>query len=608
MAQQVKVKIDIEGKNISHYTGVKIWQDIYKHHRFEIAVPFELLEDGQEKFFKDSHKVCGKKITISFEPYYKITRSANNEEFNFIFKGIITSISLRTQGDLSNCFVIGGYSPTILMEDTVERKVFHKMSIGDVVNNVMQGYASNVLKKKVSPQSRSVLPYIVQYNETNYEFVRRLANEYGEWFYYDGSEFVFGKGSKPEVKFSIDGVQSFDMSIMLQPAKFNLKSYIYADDKCCESNSDGAKVDGLNQFGEFALKESEKLFTTVAQPKTEKVVFAANELDNLAKVRKAMRASNMVIFKGSGEVPNISIGTVIDVSGTVPALGGRSSNVQDFGKYMVTEIEHTVDIDGNYSNSFTAVPDSVPSPPPNPEVKHPVGYPELATVIDNQDPDKLGRVKVRFFWPGADKQITSDWIRVNSFYSGGGDGLGMLFIPEVDAQVMVGYEQNNPECPFVMTSLYPQTSKVRTAATKNEEKFFQTYAGNQISLNDKEGKNKIEITNINKTDTALTIEFEADGVITLKTNGKVMINAQDSVSINARQKLSMEAMDIEIKAKNSLKCEAKASTEIKTAQLKINADATAELKAGALVKVEGAMAELKASGIATITGAMVKIN
>ena len=199
-------------------------------------------------------------------------------------------------------------------------------------------------------------------------------------------------------------------------------------------------------------------------------------------------------------------------------------------------------------------------------------------------------------------------MRVGSFYSGGSDGQGMFFVPEVGAQVVIGYAMDKPENPFVVTSMYPKKSKSRSSNPKNEEKFIYTMAGNQIVLNDKQGENKIEITNVNKSDTSITIEFKGDGAISLKTNGKVNIEAQDSVAIKATKKLSMEAMDIEIKASNSLKCEATAAAEIKATQLKFNADATAELKANASVKIEGALAELKASGITTVSGAMVKIN
>ena len=289
-----------------------------------------------------------------------------------------------------------------------------------------------------------------------------------------------------------------------------------------------------------------------------------------------------------------------------PEKGGRSKK-DDFGKYRIIEIVHHIDSDGNYSNQFKAVPESVTYPPPNPYCKHPAGQLELAKVIDNNDPDKLGRVKVSFLWPSD--QTESDWVRVGSFYSGGGDGKGMFFTPEVDAQVLIGYELNRPEYPFILTSLYAKKSGSRASAGKNDQKVLYTQAGNQVELIDKQGENKIQITNSNKTDTAVTLEFKGDGQITIKSNGKIEISsATNEIAISAQNKISLKAKDIEIKADNNLTLEGTAKTKITGTQVELDAQAKAELKAAAQMKVTGAMTELNADGIMTVKGAVVKIN
>lgn len=605
MAQQVTIKMEVDGKALSHYSSVKIWQNLFEHHEFEIIVPFESLEKEDEHFFKDSHGICGKSISITFDPVFQDVFGSSKNKFDFVFKGVITSIGLRNRGDMDSCFVIGGYSPTILLEDVAIKKTYHKLTVKDIVSKVLSNYPGNTLRSEISSNSKTQYPYTVQYNETNFQFISRLADENGEWFYYNGEKIISGQAKGKEVKFDIDGVQSFDMSIELKPGKFELTGYDYASDKEFSATYPNS-VQGLGDYSKFALKESDNLFTHAALLVPQKPVESNADLTELAKIKRSMMASKLVMFKGTGEVPNLTIGTVISVTGTAPAQGGRDDSTRDFGKYRIIEVDHSVDESGNYSNTFTAIPESVQYPPPNPHVKYPVAQTELANVIDNKDPDKLGRIKVAFLWPGDSKE--SAWMRVGSFYSGGSDGQGMFFTPEVGAQVMVGYALDRAENPFVITSVYPKKSMVRGATPKNEEKFIYTMAGNQIVLNDKQGQNSIEITNVNKTDTAITIEFQGNGVISLKTSGKVNIEAQESVTIKAKQKLSMEAMDIEIKATNSLKCEATTNLEIKSTQLKFNADATALLKAGASVKVEGALAELAASGIATISGAMVKIN
>jgi phage baseplate assembly protein gpV len=598
MAQQVSGKIELEnGKQIEHFSSLKIWQDLFDHHSFRLVVPFEILEDKDEHFFNNSHKnLCGKGITFTFSPVYDTFSNASKSDFTFIFKAIITEIALRNEGELQNVFIIKGCSPTIMMEDLSIKRTFFNVSVGDVFSQVLNAYPGNTLKKNLSAKSSSQIKYVVQYNETNYEFLCRMADDYGEWFYYDGQQVVLGGGNKPEVSFNVDGNQSFDMSIRLKPTKMKMKSYDYMKDQEYEATS--GNVDGLNQFGDFAFKTSQSLFPNSKTFVAEKPIYDQGDLNDLMKVKNSMGSTRLIIFRGSGEVPNISVGTVVHVKGNVPEKGGRTRDT-DFGKYLVTEVEHHIDSSGNYSNEFKAVPDSASYPPPNPNVDHPLGQTEPATVTNNEDPDDLGRVKVKFYWAGTES-AESDWIRVGTFYAGNGDGKGMFFVPEVGSQVLVDYELNRPEYPFIVTNLYPKKSNTRKMANKNEEKYIYTQAGNQIFFVDKDNENKIEITNINKDSTSIMLEFKENGKVTIKTDGKIEITAQDEISMSSKKKIKLDAPDIEISGTSSVK--------VKAAQVSMSGDSTAEVKGGASLKLQGAMTDVKADGIMTISGALVKIN
>jgi uncharacterized protein involved in type VI secretion and phage assembly len=594
MAQQVRTKLELEtGKKIERFKNLVIFQDLFNHHRFELTVPFTQLEKKDEIFFRDAHKdMCGKTLSISFEPVAKKT------PFDFRFKGIITEIMLSNLSDFSNVFIIKGFSSTMLLEDYSLRRTFINKSIQQIFDTVLHDYPGNVVKKKLNPRNKNAIPYVVQYDETNFEFISRLSAEYGEWLYYDGQEIMLGSpGNNKEVDFIIDGNQSFDMAICLMPAKFNMTAYDYTKDRSYKGKSSGQTVDGLGPFSKFALDESENLFSQEAVMIADKPVSNQNELDDLIKFRRSCIASNMIVFHGRGGNANLMIGSIINVSATRAEKGKRSSQ-ESIGKYRVTEITHTIDVNGNYANAFKAVPETAKFPPVNPWVKHPTGQSELATVTDNNDPDKLSRVKVAYNWSGRDHQ--SDWIRVGSFYTGGDDRKGMQFIPEKEAQVVIGYELDKPELPFIMTSLYPKKDGMRARKGNNDEKTFYTKAGNLIELTDKQGENKIQITNVNNPDTAIIIEFKDSGAITLKTNGKVNIEAKENISIKATQKLVLEAQEIEIKADNK--------TTIKAGSVSIEADTTAQIKANAGAKLTSANTEVNGDATTTIKGGLVKIN
>ncbi|MBS1948747.1 MAG: hypothetical protein JST47_13370 [Bacteroidetes bacterium] len=602
MAQQVKANIELDnGKKLTHYQGLEIKQDLFGHHSFQISVPIEMLEDKDETFFNKSHKnVCGKQVTVSFEPVLK------KGSFDFQFKGIITEISLSNLSDLSNVFVLKGYSPTILLEDCSLRRTFLDKNVQQIFDSVLNVYPGNIIKKKLSPRHKSNIKYCVQYDETNFDFLNRMAAEYGEWFFYNGKEIVLGESNAgKEIDFMIDGIQSFDMAISLMPAKFKMNGYDYTKDQFYKGQSSSQQVEGLSQFGKFALDESENLFGQEALFIANKPVYNQNELDELIKFKRSTIASNMIVFNGRGETPEVSVGSVVNVSGTRPEKGGRSQK-ESFGKYRIIELVHTVDGSGNYSNAFKAVPETAKFPPVNPHVKHPVGQPELAKVTDNNDPDKMSRVKVQFNWPGDDKE--SDWIRVGSFYAGGDDRKGMQFIPEKEAQVVVAYELNKPEHPFIITSLYPKKDGMRSLQGNNDEKLIYTKAGNMIELIDKKNENKIRITNVNKDDTSLILEFKDNGQITIQTKGKVNISADDTMEFSAKQKISMKSQSIEIKADNDLSVEGQQNASLKGSQVSIEGQASAELKASGSAKVSSANTEVSGDAMTTVKGAIVKIN
>jgi len=160
MAQQVKTKLELEsGKKIAHFKDLVIIQDLFRHHRFEITVPFSELEKKDEIFFQSSHSdVCGKTLSVSFESVVK------KAPFDFRFKGIVTEIMLSNLSDFSNVFIIKGHSPTLLLEDCSQKRTFIKKNMQQIFETVLNNYPGNVIKKRLKPKSKSVIPYAVQYD------------------------------------------------------------------------------------------------------------------------------------------------------------------------------------------------------------------------------------------------------------------------------------------------------------------------------------------------------------------------------------------------------------------------------------------------------------
>jgi type VI secretion system secreted protein VgrG len=615
VAQQVNTHIEIEGGHeIKRHLGLVIEQDLFSHHQFELKVPFDELEDKGEHFFNKAHTdVMGKKITFSFSP--RLGKKGNKEPFEFKFQGIVTEIRLQSLSDMNSAFILKGYSPTIIMEDAVQRRFFKDKSTKDVVNQVIEAYPQNVLKRKIKPENNG-MQYFVQYDESNYMFLSRVAERLGEWFYYNGTEVIFGKNDTNTVEFTVDGIQQFDIAMVLHPIHFKMERYSASDDEMLKTDSASQTITGLNTLGKFTMDESEKLFAQPSITHPQIFVPTLSDLKNVAKADKAARISKLIEFKGSGEKPDVSIGSVLDVKGHRMTSTGKSYE-ESFGKYRVLHIRHEVTSSGNYSNQFNAIPESAQNPPSNPNVRQPIGKPELAEVIDNNDSDaKLGRVKVKFMWGQAkDSEQESVWLRVVKPYIG--EGKGFNFVPELKSQVYVDYGNSNPETPIVIGGVYPKAKHgEKYTHDNNATKAIATRSGNIILYDDTDGKNTIRIEHLEKSETYIHFKFDDKEMLIHAEGGKIKIKTSDltidadNITINASQKLKIEAGEISLKSKTGdIKIESTVNVDIKaTAELKAEGTVSAKIK-GAMTTVEAdAMLELKSSAILKATGTPIMLN
>jgi uncharacterized protein involved in type VI secretion and phage assembly len=225
----------------------------------------------------------------------------------------------------------------------------------------------------------------------------------------------------------------------------------------------------------------------------------------------------------------------------------------------------------------------------------------IGVVTDTNDPDKRGRVKVKF--PTlADQQ--SDWARVVSV--GAGNGRGIEFLPEVNDEVLVGFEHGDVRAAYVIGGLWngkDQPPKAPAEIVKNgkiEQRVIKSRSGHIITLDDSDSAPSITIEdksgNVIKLDSKkneLTINVKGDG--TISADGNLTIQAKGKVNIKSQQALAIEgSTGLDLKSNASASLQANANLDLK-------ASAAATLQANATLDV-------KSSAILTIQGTLVKIN
>ena len=573
MAQQVTVSLQIGTSKIEHFKSIQIIQSLNTHHTFQIVVPFESLEEKSQFFFRGAHEaLIGKAATISFKPKYKKVPA------DFKFLGVVTELSLSNNSETINSYVIKGHSPTVLMEDGQQRRAWVASKLGGIFGTVANDYAGNLLKFNIAPNFQNIIDYKTQYDETNWAFTTRLAHEYGEWCYYDGQTLNIGKPSTAKQEFVIDGVQHFDMAISIKPSKFQMHHYNYQVHKSFDAaHSPGS---GYGSLGDFAYEKSNTIFSNPAQLIPLKDVGSPGELDGHRKTLNLSNGSDLVRFKGHGENPNLTVGMIVSVIGQRLIETGKFVQ-ESIGEYRLVGISHFVDGVGNYENHFEALPASADRPPHNSFIRQPASMPEVATVFANEDPKKLGRVKVQFHWPNR-LSGKSSWIRVAMPYTGGAKG--SLSIPEIEDQVLISYEANHVDFPVVVGSLYHKDPSTDYWSANNYMKVMRTKGGNKLTFQDNPNSQEIYITNSNKKGTNLHISFKGDGTITLQTAGLI----------------KLEAKDIKMQAKNNIEMQAGNNVTIK-------GGTNVTIKAGSNAEVSASTTDIKGS-IVNVKGSMVKIN
>lgn len=173
-------------------------------------------------------------------------------------------------------------------------------------------------------------------------------------------------------------------------------------------------------------------------------------------------------------------------------------------------------------------------------------------VTNNQDPEKLGRVRVRFPW--LSKSEESAWARVASPMAGKERGLWTL--PEVDDEVLVAFERGDPRFPYVLGGLWNSKAPPPEANEgKNDVRVLRSRSGHEVRLDDKDGDERIEIVDKSGKN-SITIRTK-DNTVTVQADADVVIRSSGG-------KLVLEGKGIELKSQEGVKVEAGKNLELKS--------------------------------------------
>lgn len=209
----------------------------------------------------------------------------------------------------------------------------------------------------------------------------------------------------------------------------------------------------------------------------------------------------------------------------------------------------------------------------------------VGVVTNNQDPEKTGRVKVRFPW--LNETDESHWARVATMMAG--SGRGTWFLPEVEDEVLVAFAHGDVRFPYVIGALWNGVDAPPrdNGDGKNNERVVHSRLGHELIFGDEDGKGKVEIKT--KAGHQLLLDdtsgSEKITVVDKSGNNRIELDtAQNSIAVTGQTKISLKAQVIEITADTSL--------TMKSQQVEISADAAMTVKSSSMLTIKGSLVKI----------------
>ncbi|HKV24489.1 MAG TPA: type VI secretion system tip protein TssI/VgrG [Candidatus Acidoferrum sp.] len=402
-----------------------------------------------------------------------------------------------------------------LLTRTADCRIFQNMTIPDIVAKVFKDRGFGDFRNSLQGDFEQ-REYCVQYRETDFNFVSRLMEQYGIFYFFEHEQnkhtLVMGNKpsvhkpcpsqSKARVDFSSgvyskeeDFIGAWNLEQEFRPGKYALTDYnfetpstnLLANENTMFSVGGNDKYEVFDYPGEYVKKA---------------------EGESRTQIRMQEEEAVHLIGVGSGNCRTFTSGYRFDLSGHA-----RDDQNQT---YLLTEVQHSAtvgtsymgsaggDTGEHYSNHFHCIPYSVPYRPLRNTRRPFVQGPQTAVVVGKAGEeiwtDKYGRVKVQFFWDreGKKNENSSCWVRVSQPWAG--KNWGSINIPRIGQEVIVDFLEGDPDRPLITGRVYndEQMPPYALAANQTRTTFMtrSTKGGgssnyNELRFEDKKGDEQI---------------------------------------------------------------------------------------------------------------------
>jgi type VI secretion system secreted protein VgrG len=445
--------------------------------------------------------IIGKKATI------RMILPDGNERY---INGIIASFS---QGGAAHVFT--SYRATLvpwfwLLTRTSDCRIFQNMNVPDIIQKLFQEHGFSDFKNKLHG-SFPPRDYCVQYRETTFNFISRLMQEEGIFYFFEHetdkhtlvmannpSEFkpcpykaTARYESEANAGWSDEVVTEWSLGQEVRPGRYTVNDFNFEkpslDLTADVTGKDQRKYEIYDYPGEYESRD---------------------EGEKLAGIRMEEEETPRIVISGSSTCRAFASGFRFDL---------QDHYRRDLNKaYTIMAIQHLCDAGSNYEtaqgdtggfeyiNHFQCIPHPTPYRPTRTAPVPVVHGTQTAIVVGPPGEeiyvDKYGRVKVQFHWDreGKYNEKSSCWIRVSQNWAG--KRWGAMFIPRIGQEVIVDFIEGDPDRPIITGRVYNGNSMPPYALpgekTKSVIKTYSSKGGggfNELRFEDKKGSEQIFI-------------------------------------------------------------------------------------------------------------------
>jgi type VI secretion system secreted protein VgrG len=428
---------------------------------------------------------------------------------------------------------------------TEDFRIFQNQSIPDIVKAVLKGGPLSFKCIKPHPPHE----YRVQYGESHLDFVQRLMEEEGIFWFAEHTDdqctlVVADDNSaiKPVVKLRMSTVAHDTEDEFVLGSFFTEQNVRVGQYTATDYNFETPSTTLLSHV---SGKDASEVFEFPGGFETK------DDGTRLSRLRHEEILAEQVEAEGVGRCRAVRVGARVEIS--------KHSNASANGTYLVTSVKEVANLGDfrsagdpgfSYHTTFTATPVDTPYRPerstPQPRA---VGY-ETAVVVgpagEEIFTDKYGRVKVQFFWDrqGKKDDKSSCWMRVSTAWAG--KGWGAIHTPRIGQEVLVAFLNGDPEDPIIIGRLWNAEQmppySLPSNKTQSGIKSRSTLQGspdnfNEIRFEDKKGSEEVYI----HAEKDKKIVVENNNTENIGNDEKIVVGSNQTISVGKDQSLTVGA-------------------------------------------------------------------